>query len=545
MPVLSVALPSLRSLVLSLALAAAQEPPAQVTPPATSQEAIDQGLLRMLPQGEVRGIDLETCLRLAFANNLGLKALAMGVEITDTAIEESLGAFDPTYYTMAEGSHRTAFQGFGFTLGANRLLESATDLFTIGTGVRGASPSGLQYDVGLSFDHNFNTFDSIDFQTGQLSVRRSEYVTNQVGLSLTQPLLRGFGSTVNKGPLYEARNSSRLARLELEQQMLDLGFRVVQAFWDYRFAIEAAKTAEETLGVARELLDINEKKWKAGVFTEVDVLRASDEVQRRQANLIEARSIVGNNQDTLRRLIFALEGEAEWKLNYFPRKAAELPVPPVMDWDAVVRETLERRPDLAAKRIGLENLDIEIALAENARLPGLNLLAAYGYSSQGSNFGNSLDFLEDREFPSYSAGLSLEVPIGNRTAAARLQRSRIQRLQAEVELHDLEAGVVEEVRRALRTVESSREKITAATESRGLAEKLYRKERKRLEAGEGTSFLVREAQRDLFVARNNELRALLDHEIALAELSRARGTLLENYGIALPQPRDEQGSIFY
>jgi outer membrane protein len=54
--------------------------------------------------------------------------------------------------------------------------------------------------------------------------------------------------------------------------------------------------------------------------------------------------------------------------------------------------------------------------------------------------------------------------------------------------------------------------------SRTLGEKRLEAEQRKLAAGTSTSFVVFQTQRDLAVARNNELRAILDFNQSVVDL---------------------------
>ncbi len=63
-------------------------------------------------------------------------------------------------------------------------------------------------------------------------------------------------------------------------------------------------------------------------------------------------------------------------------------------------------------------------------------------------------------------------------------------------------------------LEQNQQRIETARLSRELAEQRLDAEQRRFEVGMSTSFLVIQAQRDLAVARNNELQSLLDYQLA-------------------------------
>src|SRR5690606_34153211 len=105
-------------------------------------------------------------------------------------------------------------------------------------------------------------------------------------------------------------------------------------------------------------------------------------------------------------------------------------------------------------------------------------------------------------------------PLGKSAQEAALARAQIERDQQSARLRSLELTVVREVREAARRLEQNQQRIETTRLARELAEQRLDAEQKRFEVGMSTSFLVIQAQRDLAVARNNELQASLDYQLA-------------------------------
>jgi outer membrane protein len=118
------------------------------------------------------------------------------------------------------------------------------------------------------------------------------------------------------------------------------------------------------------------------------------------------------------------------------------------------------------------------------------------------------------DFPTWTVGFTLSYPIGKSVEEANLARARLERDQAAARLREVELGAVREVRDAALRLEQNRQRIETAQLGRELAEQRLDAEQKRFEVGMSTSFLVIQAQRDLAVARNNELQANLAHQLA-------------------------------
>ena len=75
------------------------------------------------------------------------------------------------------------------------------------------------------------------------------------------------------------------------------------------------------------------------------------------------------------------------------------------------------------------------------------------------------------------------------------------------------------MREAGRNVQTNAKRVDATRASRALAEKRLEAEEKKYQAGMTSSFFVLQAQRDLNVARNSELLALVEYAKSVVNFS--------------------------
>jgi outer membrane protein TolC len=115
------------------------------------------------------------------------------------------------------------------------------------------------------------------------------------------------------------------------------------------------------------------------------------------------------------------------------------------------------------------------------------------------------------DFPGWTFTLDVTYPIGRSTSEANLARSRLQQSQQLRSLEALQLDVATQVREAGRNVQTNAKRVEATRASRALAEKRLEAEEKKYQAGMTSSFFVLQAQRDLNVARNSELLALVEY----------------------------------
>src|SRR5262249_60296115 len=128
-------------------------------------------------------------------------------------------------------------------------------------------------------------------------------------------------------------------------------------------------------------------------------------------------------------------------------------------------------------------------------------------------------------------GLSVDMPIGNRTARGQLGAAEAAQRQVMTALAQARDRIAVEVRNAATALETAAGRIQAARAGLAAAETQLRAEQDRFSVGASTNFFVLTRQNDLALAAVAETAALTDYRKALTELGRATGTLLRDRGI--------------
>ena len=149
--------------------------------------------------------------------------------------------------------------------------------------------------------------------------------------------------------------------------------------------------------------------------------------------------------------------------------------------------------------------------------------------------GNLLSQIFSRNFPNYSVGVQLTVPIRNRVAQADVVRDELQVRQTEVRLRQLDNSVKLEVENALVALQRARVSYQAAVETRQLQEEALAAEQERFTVGASTTFFLIQYQRDLAQARSTEVATQGIYAKVRAALDRALGTTLINNNVQLDE----------
>lgn len=485
-------------------------------------------------------LSLEACVQAVLSGNVTLRLGQLDTAAQAQSVIEAFGAFDPELYASASTADREEPTASSFQAPRNQSVSGAA-------GLRGLLRSGMTYDLGYTMAWNKQSPSNPFFGFNPT-------LSSDLTLNLTQPLLRGFGATANEQPVEQARLLVVRADLDYDALLQETVLAAIRGYWTlYRSRAERS-TAQAALEVAEELVRNNQRRLDAGVMTRLDVLTAQAEAARRREALIRAQNSVGRDEDALKLLLSPGAQPRDWQGEIVPTSAAGLRAEPLPGEEEIVLAAFETRSDLRALEVDLSVADLELAVAGNRRRPRLDLVGSYGYGGlDGDTAGNNqtnrklwadtLAQIRDREFDQWSVGLDFARPIGNRSAEAAERRAGIAKERAVMALLERRMAIVQELRTALRDVADAQAAYEAAMQARILAEEQYQAEIVRLENEHSTTFQVREAQRDLFEARDNETAALIQYEILFAGLERARGDLARRFGVEVELETREAGRL--
>lgn len=476
----------------------------------------------------------------ALENNLNIQAERLRAETSVLDVMASRGIFDPVLFSS--GSH-TDFE----EPTSSQLDTGDTEISEV-TGKRSTFELGLRnrFLTGMTSELRFDQTRSLDDRAFQLL--NPAYRSN-LGLTLTQPLLRGGGVDVTLHDIRIAKTNVLITNEQFRQSVEDIVFQVIEAYWNLSFAEQDIRVKEESLTLAENEVRITENKVRLGLWAQLELDQALTEQYSRRADLVLAIKLFEDNLDSLRRLLYPLENNSDWDLlvrTTDQLKAAELDDDEswldnqtIPDWGDNYAEALESRPEILQARLELRNRELEIMRGKNETLPTLDLSGSYTWAQLSDNFE---DNVKDIWFPdprTWTASLSFEYPLGDRTARAQLAKARIERRRSTLLLKEQENQVAGEVREASRAIESAIEQIRFSHRAFISAQKQLSAAASRRESGFLTNFEVLQFQRDLAEADQARNDAWRQYRLAQARSERAKGSLLRRVGIEL----DIDGSV--
>jgi outer membrane protein TolC len=212
------------------------------------------------------------------------------------------------------------------------------------------------------------------------------------------------------------------------------------------------------------------------------------------------------------------------------------------------------RPEISELTAVGSQQDLQIRLSRDQLKPRMDLVASYTIrgmagelesnglpfnipvslpASLSGGLGNSWSNLFDQKFPDFVVGISFDVPIGRREARAEIAAAEADRRRIATTMAGVHERIATEVMNAATALETAAGRIQAARAGLTAAQTQLRAEQDRFSAGLSTNFFVLTRQNDLALAQLAEIAALTDYRKAQTELSRAKGSLLEDRNIQI------------
>ena len=476
---------------------------------------VAQALGQAPPGAGVMALSLREAIALSLQNNLDITVEGYNPRLRDQELINARAIFDPTAFlegTRTE-SRNPAAASFITKPGANY------SLWDWNAGIREQLPTGGSYELRL----NNEALRSQALGNGY---------TSRLLLTLNQPLLRNFGLDANFTNIRIATNNRSISREQLRLRVSNVVTSVQNAYFDLVFTVENLAVQQRSLNLAQELLALNQARVRAGVAAPVEVTQAEAQRAAQVQNVILAEKAIQDAEDNLK-VVMNLPGTgAAWAQAIRPTESPTF-LAVQLNLEAAIQAALDNRNEYRSAKLDIDNRELQVRLARNQLLPDLSLQSIFSLAGGQPAWSQAVSQLGTPTYPTYTVGLVLNVPIGNRAAQSNYIHAELFRDQGKASLRGLELTIVQQVREGVRRVEAFARRVDANRAARVLAEEQLRVEQRRLEAGVSTTFNVLSFQRDLTAAQANEIQAITDYNKALANLDSVQGTVLERNRIEM------------
>lgn len=227
--------------------------------------------------------------------------------------------------------------------------------------------------------------------------------------------------------------SEQQAELETETTANSIQERIAQLYVQILYMNEAVAVNRQSLETSKKNEQRGQEMVQVGKMSKADLAQLTAQRASDEYTIVEAESNIANYKLQLKQLLELTGDEAfevETPTASDAQALAEIPTLASV-WEAA----LAQRPEIKNARLGLDQSDLQMKIAKAGSMPTVSLNGGVGTSTASMSAQNW-----DRQLKTNfdaSVGASVSVPIfDNRKTKTAINKARIQRQQAQLELQD-------------------------------------------------------------------------------------------------------------
>ena len=460
-----------------------------------------------------------------------------------TQLGPSIASFDPQVNFQASFAHNTTPESNILLVGTPELIQSVR-----------------AYQAQYSQNWSFGTNAQLTYASQHLKFNSNDYALNpftqgNLDLQVTQNLLNGFGSAVNGRNIRVARNNTRVSDLQFKQQVITTVSAILNLYWDLVSFTQDLKARQDELTTAQRLFEDNQKQVQIGTLAPIEVTRAEAQVYSAQQDLLISQTNLAQ-QETVLKNALSRNGVASPTIadvHIIPLDQIAVPdkdeMKPLSD---LIQQALANRVEITQATINIESEKMNLVGIKSSLRPTLQVFAELtnngltGSVNPNSfigppsaylvgGYGNLLAEIFRRNFPSYTAAVSLNIPLRNRAAQSDYVTSQIQIRQDQLTLQKTINQTRVDVQNAMIALQQDRARYDAAVKARVLSQQTLDADQKKYTLGASTVFQVISDQQDLASKASSETTNLANYSHARIAFDQALGTTLEVNHISLAE----------
>ncbi|MDH4069658.1 MAG: TolC family protein, partial [Ignavibacteria bacterium] len=479
----------------------------------------DSALIDIIRELEGTRLPLIDATTLGLQNATAVRQAEAQFLAAQGALKRERGGFDPELF-LGLNHFDDEVPTASFFAGADVLSTEQTNG---SAGLRLSLPIGTELEASL----NANRLAT----NSQFAFLNPQY-TSFGSITLRQPLLGGFEAT-GRRDLTTAERGSEAAEARYRQEMLATTAEVQRRYWDL-FAAERNYAVQKlTRGRGETFLRETELRAESGLDGPIAVANARAFLAEQELLLIEREEIMDLVSDDLASLIGTRPPPGSTRYVTIDVPAESYPVEPI---DSLIRWGMSENLDLLAAEQDVEAFRTLARAAGWEALPQVDLVGSLGGhglagTSQDVIFGSdtlrssitgstwdAISQTGRREFPSWSVGIEVSLPIGLRAGLGEEERLEAEVMGAEQRRIEISRLLEQQIRANYRELLHGNRRITVAREGVLAAEEQVRIGVIEFRNGRSTAFELVRLGADFAVAQERYSRALVRTARAAAAL---------------------------
>lgn len=491
----------------------------QLSPISSAPFNPDSALQHILEKLEGTPLSLPQAVESALQNATSVRSAEASSLAAQGASRREAGVFDPEFFFRlhyADQETPTA----SFFAGAPTLATKQTDA---NGGLRMLLP------IGTSLEASLNT---VRLETNSTFAFLNPQYTAFGSLSVRQPLLGGFHISARK-QASKADREMEAAKARYDQEVLAVKSEVEQKYWDLYAAERDYAVQKLTRDRAEAFLRETELRARTGLIGPNQVANARTFLAEQEILLLDREEQLDGLSDQLASLIGVRPEQDKRRFVTVDNPPDEFPSE---DVDELVKRAVERNLALQAAKSDTEARRALSRAAFWEALPRVDVVGTLGgnglsgsardvifgtdtlRTTRGGAFGDALRQALKREFPTWSVGVEVTIPIGLRSGLGEQERLEADVVLAEQRVVQLERLLEQEIRASYRELINGARRLTAARDGVQAAQEQVRIGLIEFQNGRSTAFELVRLGADFAVAQQRYSQALVRSAKAAAQL---------------------------
>jgi outer membrane protein TolC len=453
----------------------------------------------------IHRMSLREAILLALRYNPNIQNAELDRIVQSYQLRLAHNEFELQYALGATGVvQKSRFNGIGSDTTHTFLASPEFDLHTkLGTQAR------LGIDNNVTSNNNFNPV---------------------LNFSLTQPLLRGFGKSVNEVALQNAVDNEWLNKLNLRQSVADQITQVIVAYRSLILNGNNLQNQRLQLKEAQKSYEINEKKIKAGQLEPTANIQQSYQIESLS---LMVEQYENDFQTATQELLQTIGLDPETHL-LVPSDVTvnKIFVP---NLKKTIEEALNHNVFYLAQKMVLVADERAYKIAKNQQLWQIDLGAFVQSGVQNDPLGinNGLKGIYNGNNLTQAAQLRVSVPLHDVGRRSQLINAKIRLEKDRLNLIAVKRALITYVTNTINNIRSLAKRYQLAQKQVKLAKQSYALEKKKQQAGIATALDVNNTQNQLIQAQVGLISAKVAYLNQISALQKALGTTLDHWNIKL------------
>ena len=356
------------------------------------------------------------------------------------------------------------------------------------------------------------------YMSNQRDTTNSAFATDpafwerRLGFEVKAPFLKNRFGKSDRGEVAFAKAQKEVTQETSLEVLNNQVYEAVTTYWNLVASYYYLKLSKRFLGRALEFQRVTQEKRVIGLSEDPDVLAAEALVEERRVEILRANNLIKDFEEELKnRLDLKLKDKIRPKDKLYTK--AKIPSEAY-----IFEKALENRNDYQALLKDAKARDIQIAVAKDQKLPGLDLFTSLELNSVDPSYGTVLGQTLSAQNPNWVIGAQFNLNFENRLAKSALDRSRLEKAQLLVNIKKVENFIALKIFEAHREWKLQRKETFKFSKIATLQRKRVEIEEKNYLQGRSSSDIIVRFQTDWLQAEKSRLDSELREKLAGVDL---------------------------